>query len=219
MAAFHVITYADNGRDPEKAEVRKAHRAAEEHGTSVRVVAPEHPDVSITGSPEVKLTPILPSSWSASCSHDANECSIALRIDFCSSSVLFTGDAEHEEERQLDPHGPVTLLQLGHHGSDTSSSPRFLALAHPSYAVISAGKPGEGLNSDYCHPRSLIVRRLSALLGGPGTKTLKSFEGARCDRAQPGDWVDVPASDHLWATERDGDVVLSTTGDGTFVRE
>jgi competence protein ComEC len=164
MAAFHVITYADNGRDPEKAEVRKAHRAAEEHGTSVRVVAPEHPDVSITGSPEVKLTPILPSSWSASCSHDANECSIALRIDFCSSSVLFTGDAEHEEERQLDPHGPVTLLQLGHHGSDTSSSPRFLALAPPAipHRQETLGAVGRARHQDPQVVRGCAVRPSSA---------------------------------------------------------
>jgi hypothetical protein len=27
-------------------------------------------------------------------------------------------------------------------------------------------------------------------------------------------WVDEPASDKLWMTARDGDVVLSTTGDG-----
>jgi hypothetical protein len=30
--------------------------------------------------------------------------------------------------------------------------------------------------------------------------------------------VDVPASERLWATERDGDVVLTTTGDGVFAR-
>jgi hypothetical protein len=31
-------------------------------------------------------------------------------------------------------------------------------------------------------------------------------------------WVDTPTSDRLWATERDGDVVLTTTGDGSFTR-
>lgn len=32
-------------------------------------------------------------------------------------------------------------------------------------------------------------------------------------------WVDELASDKLWLTARDGDVVLTTTGDGVFVRE
>jgi hypothetical protein len=62
------------------------------------------------------------------------------------------------------------------------------------------------------------VRRLTRALGGPGSSTLQAFDGDRCDRAQPSDWVSVPSSDALWATERDGDVVLTTTGDGAFHR-
>jgi len=213
-----VATYVDNGRDARKSEVRRAHQAAEEHGAVVRVVDPDHPQAPISGSANVKITPILPGAWPTSCLRDANECSIALRIDYCSSSVLFTGDAEHDEEAHLDPRGPVTLLQVAHHGSETSTTPGFLAKTHPRYAVLSAGKPGEGMNAEYCHPRALIVKRLTAILGGAGTKTVRAFDGDRCDRAQPSDWVDVLASDRLWATERDGDVVLTTTGDETFVR-
>jgi hypothetical protein len=52
----------------------------------------------------------------------------------------------------------------------------------------------------------------------PG-KTLRAFDGDSCANAQASDWVDLPTSDRLWATGRDGDVVLSTTGDGVFVRE
>jgi competence protein ComEC len=135
------------------------------------------------------------------------------------SSLWFTGDAEHEEEARLDLRGPVTLLQVGHHGSETSSSPAFLARARPRYAVISAGQAGEGLNRDYCHPRAGIVRRLTSVLGGGGGERLRAFDGERCDRARPDDWVEVPTSDRLWATERDGDIVLATYGDGTFVRQ
>jgi len=63
------------------------------------------------------------------------------------------------------------------------------------------------------------VRRLTRVLGGPVSSTLQAFDGDRCDRAVPGDRVPVPASDALSATERDGDVVLSTTGDGAFQRQ
>jgi competence protein ComEC len=218
LDAFKVATYVDNGRDSGRSEVRRAHRAADEHGTVVRVVDPDHAEAPISDSADVKITPILPRTWPTSCRHDANECSIALRIDYCSSSVLFTGDAEHDEEAHLDPRGPVTLLQVAHHGSETSTSPAFLAKTRPKYAVLSAGKPGEGMNASFCHPRALIVKRLTTILGGAGTKTVRSFDGDRCDRAQPSDWVDVLASDRLWATERDGDVVLTTTGDATFVQ-
>jgi competence protein ComEC len=132
--------------------------------------------------------------------------------------VLFTGDAEHEEEMELDPLAPVTLLQVGHHGSETSTSPAFLSRVRPRYAVISAGRPGQGLNRAYCHPRAIVVERLTRVLGGPASASLQAFDGDRCSRARRDDWTQVPSSDALWATERDGDVVLTTSGDGVFRR-
>ena len=219
ILAFPVGVYVDNGRDLSAPEVQRARAAAAERGVPVRVVDPADRDVPMRPARNVSLTAVVPPAWPASCRHDANECSIGLRIDYCASSVLLAGDAEHAEERLLDVGGPVTLLQVAHHGSDTSTSPALLAHAHPRYAVISAGKPGEGLNREYCHPRALIVQRLTRVLGGPGAKTIDAFDGERCDRATPADWVAVPASDRLWATERDGDVVLATGGDGTFRRE
>ncbi len=217
--AVPVRAYVDNGRDGGNAEVRRARRSAASHGATIGVVDPGHLELPLTASPGVKVTPIVPPRWPPSCARDPNECSIALRIDFGSSSVLFTGDAEHEEEALLDPGGTVTLLQVAHHGSETSSSPAFLARTRPRYAVLSAGKPGEGLNREYCHPRALIVQRLTRVLGGPSSSTLEAFDGERCDRARPSDWIAVATSEALWATERDGDVVLTTAGDGVFRRE
>jgi hypothetical protein len=43
---------------------------------------------------------------------------------------------------------------------------------------------------------------------------------AGCSASTAGaQWVDEPASDRLWVTARDGDVVLTTIGNGTFIRE
>jgi competence protein ComEC len=217
LHTFRVGVYADNGRDASKAEVKRTHRAARETGAAVRVIDRGDP-VPLHDSPDVALAAELPVTWPESCAHDPNECSIGLRIDYCASSVLFTGDAEHDEEARLDP-GEVTLLQVGHHGSETSTTPGFLAKTRPHYAVISAGKPGEGMNRDYCHPRAGIVTRLTRVLGGPASQTIVAFDGERCDRAVPSDWHAVRASDRLWETARDGDVVLSTTGDGVFQRQ
>src|ERR1019366_5963663 len=119
----------DNGRDPRKGEVRRAREAAAARGASVQVVDPEHTASPLPSSTAATLTPIVPAAWPRSCHEDENEFSIALRIDACGSSVLLTGDAEHQEEALLDPRGPVTLLQLAHHGSDTSTSPAFLSRA------------------------------------------------------------------------------------------
>lgn len=217
LAALPVVRYVDNGRDAQKAEVRRAHRAAFDRGASVHVVGPDRTAVPMEGTSELKLTTVVPPAWPPSCAHDPNECSIGLRIDFCASSVLFTGDAEHAEEAELEP-GRVTLLQVAHHGSETSTTPAFLSKTRPTYAVVSAGRPDEGANREYCHPRALVVQRLTRLLGGAGSKKLDAFDGERCDRAAASDWLAVPTSDRLWATERDGDVVLTTRGDGVFER-
>ena len=59
-------------------------------------------------------------------------------------------------------------------------------------------------------------------MGGAGTKKVKAFDGAvkwKKGEPQPEHCLDVPASDRLWVTARDGDVTLVTTGDGEFRRE
>lgn len=134
--------------------------------------------------------------------------------------VVFTGDAEAGEERAWNIGGPVTLLQVGHHGSATSSTATLLDQARPKYAVISAGHPDEATNRKYCHPRKETIDELTARLGGAGTTTIRAFASTSdCGtQVSPLDWSDVPASDRLWTTSRDGDVVLTTTGNGAFQR-
>jgi competence protein ComEC len=148
-----------------------------------------------------------------------NACSIGLRIDYCKSSVLFTGDASSEEEAALDTGGVVSLLQVAHHGSNTSTSEAFVAQAKPKYAVISSGKKDEGTNKGYCHPLKSTVDRLTNATGGAGSKVVEAFDAlVTCNKSKPENWVNVPTSDNLWVTARDGNVMLTTTGDGTFTR-
>ena len=220
MARFSVRTYVDNGRELGEAEVKHVRDSATARGVTVAVVEPGHEQLPIPSAGGVKLTAIAPSSWLPACKENRNDCSILLRIDYCASSILFTGDAEVAEEARIDTRGKVTLLQVGHHGSVTSSSAAFLARTQPKYAVISAGKPGQGTNEAYCHPRASTVSALTQMLGGAGTNVMHAFRGGlRCKKSTDADWADVAASDRLWATMRDGDVVLETSGDGSFVRE
>ena len=220
LSHFTVKNYVDNGRDLDVGEIKTVRNAATAKGVPVSVVEPGHMGIPIDGVGDVKLTAIAPSSWLPTCKDDRNQCSILLRIDYCASSILFTGDAEVEEEALLDPRGSATLLQVGHHGSDTSSGPPFISKVQPKYAVISAGKQGEGMNKTYCHPRASTVQALTQSLGGPGAKPIHAFDAkVSCKLGKDANWIDVPANDHLWATERDGDVVLTTTGDGSFVKE
>jgi competence protein ComEC len=216
-ASFHILSYADNGHDLTKKGVEKAREAATASGAQITVVDPEHATAPIASLAPVTITAVLPKQWPAKCESHANDCSIALRIDYCRSSVLFVGDAEAREEATLDVK-PVTLLQVGHHGSHTSSSEAFLAKVQPRYAVISSGKPGEAMNASFCHPRANTVEALAHALGGTATMTVRSFSGQSCKDDVPDDWRDVPTPATLYSTARDGDIRLVTNGNGTFER-
>jgi competence protein ComEC len=217
---FAVKNYVDNGRDLDVPEIKAVREKTTAKRVPVTVVEPGHEQIPLENVGDVKVTGIAPSSWLQKCTTDRNDCSILLRIDYCSSSILFTGDAEVDEEALLDPRGPATLLQVGHHGSDTSSGSAFVNKVQPKYAVISAGKQDEGMNKTYCHPRASTVQALTHALGDAGSKAVHAFDAkVSCKKGTAANWIDVPASDQLWATERDGDIVLATTGDGTFARE
>ncbi|HET7538830.1 MAG TPA: MBL fold metallo-hydrolase [Polyangiaceae bacterium] len=221
LKGFQVGLYADNGTNLDSGVIDRARNAATQRGVKIRVVDPDHRDAPIPAGEGVKFTPILPTSeWPVNCEDSPNNCSIGLRLDYCNSSVLFTGDAEEEEEEKLDTRGPVTLLQVGHHGSDTSSSIEFIERVTPKYAVISSGKVDEGTNLGYCHPRLSTINELDDALGSERTGEVDAFDAAvKCKAPNHADhWRPVATSDHLWLTERDGDVELVTTGDGTFQR-
>ncbi len=73
---------------------------------------------------------------------DLNNNSIVGRLVYGESTMLFTGDAEKEEERTiLDSGADIRsgVLKVGHHGSKTSSSSDFVAAVAPKAAVLSAG--------------------------------------------------------------------------------
>ena len=74
---------------------------------------------------------------------ETNNTSIVLRVGFGTTSFLFTGDMETKAEKDLLEQGAdlsATVLKVGHHGSDTSSSYSFLREVMPEYAVISVGE-------------------------------------------------------------------------------
>lgn len=89
---------------------------------------------------------------------DSNDNSIVLIVSFGATSFLFTGDAERAEEQDLLNAGvnlQSTVLKVGHHGSDTSTSYPFLRAVAPQYAVISVGA-----GNSYGHPTEAVLSRL-----------------------------------------------------------
>jgi competence protein ComEC len=223
LQTFTVATYVDNGTRLDEKDtgkpgpVPRARKAAKDRGTKIVVVDPQNTSSPLADGGDVTIRPVVPAKWPANCDKEPNDCSIALRIDYCKSSVLFTGDAEAKEEALLATDA-VTLLQAGHHGSETSSSEAFAKRARAGWVVISSGKKDEGTNKTYCHPRRATVERLAGLTAAQSTRAMQVFDGD-CKRPKPGDWVSIDVSDRVFATARDGDVLLTTTGDGQFVRE
>ncbi|TXH35366.1 MAG: hypothetical protein E6Q92_12055 [Burkholderiaceae bacterium] len=99
----------------------------------------------------------------------ANELSCVLRIwpadDGAGAGALLTGDIESQAEAALaDAHeaGRLSLasavLLAPHHGSKTSSTPRFLAAVSPSWVVAQAGA-----YSRYRHPNAQVWARYLSL--------------------------------------------------------
>jgi competence protein ComEC len=90
-----------------------------------------------------------------------NDNSIVLRLTYGARSLLFVGDAEQHEEATLLGAARGTLradvLKVGHHGSRTSSGPRFLEAVAPREAIISVG-----CRNRFGHPDPITLAALAA---------------------------------------------------------
>ena len=78
-----------------------------------------------------------------------NDLSVVVRMTYGDVSFLFMGDSEEETEQEILQSGVecrADVLKLGHHGSNTSTTPAFLSAVSPSAAAISCGQhapPGD----------------------------------------------------------------------------
>lgn len=89
---------------------------------------------------------------------DLNNYSIVMRLNYKDVSFLFAGDAEALSEReQLDAGWELgaDVLKVGHHGSHSSTTSKYLSAVSPSYAVISCGA-----GNDYGHPHNETLKSL-----------------------------------------------------------
>lgn len=90
---------------------------------------------------DVRLTILAPN---ADDYEDINDYSVAIRVDFGQTSLLFTGDAMATSEAEMLARYPdgmldCTLFQAAHHGANTSNTRAFLAAVSPETVVISCG--------------------------------------------------------------------------------
>ena len=125
-------------------------KALDKHGVSITV--PSMGDSFTLGSATCTILAVNTDS------SDPNNTSIVLRIVYGDTSFLFTGDAEREVEQAILNRGTninSTVLKVGHHGSESSTSYVWLREIMPQYAVISVGK-----DNSYGHPTEEVLSRL-----------------------------------------------------------
>lgn len=89
---------------------------------------------------------------------ETNNTSLILKVTYGNTRFLFTGDMETAAEADLLDSGTdvqAEVLKAGHHGSDTSTSYRFLYEVAPEHCVISVGD-----DNKYGHPSRQTISRL-----------------------------------------------------------
>ena len=95
---------------------------------------------------------------------NANNGSLALRLEYGEVSFLLTGDIEADAERHLAAAAGDKLradvLKVAHHGSRSSTTQSFLERVNPRSAVISAGR-----DNRYGHPHADVLQRLESSIG------------------------------------------------------
>ena len=105
-------------------------------------------------------------------SNNLNNMSVVLKITYGETEFLFQGDSETKIENDLiraDYDIDVDVLKIGHHGSKTSTSSKYLEATSPEIAVISSG-----YGNNYGHPNGEILKRLD---GSEITTFITSLNG------------------------------------------
>jgi competence protein ComEC len=150
-----------------------------------------------------------------------NNSSIVLRLQYGKHTFLFMGDAEGKERhddpatahyieeyllRAIPPERlRATVLKLGHHGSETSSSTPFIKAVDPQIVIASSGRKNFGSGS-----RNVFL---------PDASTLRRYcchnEEVRIYRTDQDD----EAEGRTDATDADGDhIVIRTNGETLTVQ-
>lgn len=88
---------------------------------------------------------------------DLNANSVVLRLVHGENCFLFVGDAEEETEVRLQVRGleQCSVIKVAHHGSNHSTTDRYLSKLKPTIALISVGD-----HNRYNHPGEECLRRL-----------------------------------------------------------
>jgi competence protein ComEC len=156
--------------------------------------------------------------------YDENNNSLVIKIEYGSSSIIFTGDLEEKAIAELlKKYNGTDILNAdvyvcGHHGSKNGTTSALLDQITPKYAVISMGDP---IREDswtawaYGHPNKGILTVLQNKVSeNRNPITVQAADGAR-------NFADYTVSKAIYATGWDGNVeaVAEVNGNWNFAGE
>lgn len=88
---------------------------------------------------------------------DSNDASIVTQFTYGELKYLFMGDATSRNENARNWED-IDVLKVGHHGSNTSSTEKFLKQVLPEVAIITVGE-----GNSYGLPKEQIINRINNL--------------------------------------------------------
>lgn len=210
---YSVKLYVDNGESHESGTYRLVDQALIDreipYWSALDEVMPE-----IDFCPDRKVTARLIRPKGYGDLKNPNDDSVIVRVDYLESSFLFVGDAEKEleamllEDESVRDLLDVDFLKVGHHGSDTSSSERFLEAVTPDIAAISCGEPDTGTNKGYRHPRLETVNELLKHIGPRPAEAVT----VPCFSKGANEWRDVVLDRAVYVTSVEGDLLFESDG-------
>lgn len=163
-----------------------------------------------------------PAGWSDTEYENGNNHSVVLKVNFGTSSFLFTGDLETDgleklmetyDASQLD----VDVLRVGHHGAANATTTEYLEQVTPEYAVISCGKWNYGRNGgrfntySYGHPRVPILDQLQEILPGSRSEAIEVKAATA-----PKKFVNYAVEKRIYATPWDETIQIEADDQGNY---
>jgi competence protein ComEC len=163
LRRYDVRLFVDGGRPAETDPYRHLLDAVKRERGAAMIVA-EAGRVIRLGAATLEI--LYPAASDASAplpEGDINNASVVIVLRYGRFESLLTGDAEAPVERLLlERHQlePVDVLKVGHHGSDSSTTPALVSATLPAVAIVSAG-----LDNEYGHPHRATLDTLATVPG------------------------------------------------------
>ena len=224
LERFAVGTYVDNGEKYDSTlwqNLDKLRKKQVKAGKLKYINGKQAQSAQVPLCADVTVEVFVPWAFSNKLT-DTNDRSVVVRLAYRKVSFLFVGDSEDPGEAvmlddDLRKKLSADVLKVGHHGSDTSSTAKFVMAVSPQLAVISAGERGVGTNTRYKHPRYSTLDTYSTWFanadkGATAPKHAPNGKVWAYDAAKK-TWRQHERPKGLWLTVQDGTVIVRSDGE------